>query len=50
MSRTHTRPGWGRSARFRKTVRIAALSILIYAMAIIYVSPILYMFISRGQI
>jgi sorbitol/mannitol transport system permease protein len=46
MNRAHPRPGWGRSARFRKTVRIAALSILIYAVAIIYVSPILYMFLS----
>ena len=46
MNRVHPRPGWGRSARFRKTVRIVALSILIYAVAIIYVSPILYMFLS----
>jgi len=46
MNRARARPGWGRSARFRKTVRIAALSILIYAMAIIYMSPILYMFLS----
>jgi sorbitol/mannitol transport system permease protein len=46
MNRARTRPGWGRSARFKKTVRITALSILIYAMAIIYMSPILYMFLS----
>ena len=46
MNQARTRPGWGRSARFRKTVRITALSILIYAMAIIYMSPILYMFLS----
>lgn len=35
-----------RSAHHRKTVRIAVLTIVIYALAIIYVSPILYMFIS----
>ena len=46
MNPAHPRPGWGKSARFRRHVRIAALSVVIYAVAIIYVSPILYMFIS----
>jgi sorbitol/mannitol transport system permease protein len=46
MGTAQPRPGWGRSARSRRNLRIALLTIAIYALAVIYVSPILYMFLS----
>lgn len=46
MDYSSTWPRGKLRARFRGTLRITAISILVYAVAILYVSPILYMLLS----
>ena len=46
MSQTRTAQEINRAIQVKKTVRIAVMTIIIFAIAILYFSPVLYMFLS----